>query len=299
MEYIKTFYIVPQALLFFIFIQSILLSMRFSRAFTENEKLTASLFELNESLEKKVMERTLEYRLEKEKAEQAGKIKDKFVSIVSHDLRTPMIGVSNLIDILRAKTYVQSEEDKEGLLKMCSDSVQHSLEMIKQLLNFSRVETGTLRLKLQKIDPVDYIESIVNGSNAQAAAKNIQIRTELNSVGFLFIDPEVFSHVLKNLISNSIKYTDPGGVIWIRVVQKQTQTGIEVQDNGIGMSPELLRDLFNPEKARSRLGTKGETGHGMGLFICKYIVEAHKGEIEFQGEPGKGFLSIIKIPIHD
>lgn len=299
MEYIKTFYIVPQALLFFIFIQSILLSMRFSRAFTENEKLTASLFELNESLEKKVMERTLEYRLEKEKAEQAGKIKDKFVSIVSHDLRTPMIGVSNLIDILRAKTYVQSEEDKEGLLKMCSDSVQHSLEMIKQLLNFSRVETGTLRLKLQKIDPADYIESIVKSSTASAKSKNIEIKKELDSEALLFIDPEVFSNVLKNLISNSLKFTSSGGTVWIRISRNETQTRIEVQDNGIGMSPESLNNLFDPEKVKSRLGTEGETGHGMGLFICKYIVEAHKGEIEFQAEQGKGFLSIIKIPIHD
>ncbi len=297
MEYIRSFFLVPQALLFFIFIQSVLLSMRFSRAFTENEKLTVSLFELNEGLEKKVIERTLEYKLEKEKVEQVGKIKDKFISIVSHDLRTPMIGVSNLIDILKAKTYIESEEERENLLKMCHESVQHALEMIKQLLNFSRVETGTLRLEIEKVSMSDYIESIIGSVTAQAKSKKIDIKIESDSNGFLLVDPEIFSHALKNLVSNSIKYTNSGGTIWIRILQEETQSRLEVEDNGIGMSPDSLRDLFNPDKVRSRLGTKGEIGHGMGLFICKYIVEAHKGEIEFKAEAGKGFHCIIKIPV--
>ncbi len=297
MEYIHTFYIVPQALLFFIFIQSVLLSMRFSRAFMENEKLALNLSELNESLEKKVQERTIEYKSAKEKVEQVSKVKDKFVAIVSHDLRTPMVGVSNLLEILKGKNYVQTDEERDHLINICFNSVQHSLAMIKQLLNFSRIETGTLKLKYEKVDFQEFINSILTDSIAMMKSKNIQLELDITPPGILWIDPEVFSHVLNNLISNSIKFTGQGGRIVIRSSQDHEFFKIEVEDNGIGIPSEKLQNLFDPEKVKSTLGTKGEMGNGMGLFICKYIIEAHQGQIQFESAEGKGFLCRIFLPI--
>lgn len=296
MEYIQTFYFVPHALLIFIFIQSILLSMRFSSAFVENEKLTLSLFELNESLEKKVIERTLEYKLEKEKVEQVSKIKDKFVSIVSHDLRTPMIGVSNLLEILRSDNYIQDEKERKSLIKMCYDSVQNSLTMIKQLLNFSRIETGVLQLKYETISFKKYLDLVLKDSIANAKSKDIEIQVSVEPQTEIKIDPEIFSNVLKNLLSNAIKFTPKGGKIWVLTQKKDTLFQIEIRDNGVGLSSGTLKDLFNPDKVKSNLGTEGEIGHGMGLFICKFIIEAHKGEIEFESEAGKGLTCRILLP---
>lgn len=297
MEYIKTIYLVPQALLFFIFIQSLLLSVRFSKAFTENEKLTIELSDLNQSLEKKVTERTLEFRLEKEKVEKVSKIKDKFVSIVSHDLRTPMIGISNLLEILKTQKYVSEPKERESLIQICYDSVQHSLTMIKQLLNFSRIETGVLKLNYDKVEFKKYLQSNLADSFAQAKLKNITIQIDIEEPDLISIDPEIFSHALKNLIGNSIKFTNSNGVIQIRSFQNGNNFQIEIEDNGIGISPEKLEELFNPEKVKSSLGTKGEAGFGMGLFICKYIVDAHNGKIEFHSKEKEGLHCKILLPI--
>ncbi|MCB1144684.1 MAG: ATP-binding protein [Leptospiraceae bacterium] len=296
MEYIHTFYIVPQALLIFIFIQSVLLSMRFSRAFIENETLSINLFELSTNLERKVMERTLEYKLEKDKVEQVSKIKDKFISIISHDLRTPMIGVSNLLELLKTKNYVQSDEERERLTQMCYESVQNSLTMIKQLLNFSRIETGVLQLKYKKVSLKKYIYHVLNDSIAYAKSKDIKIDVFINEQLAIDIDPEIFSHVIKNLVSNSIKFTPKNGRIEIQSQEEGDSIQIEIRDNGIGLSSENLADLFNPEKVKSNLGTEGEVGHGMGLFICKFVVDAHKGDLQFFSEKGSGMTCRIVLP---
>lgn len=297
MGFIHSFYIVPQALLIFIFIQSVLLSMRFSRAFIENEMLALSLFELNESLEKKIIERTAKYRKERDKAEQSSQTKDKFVAIILHDLRTPMIGVSNLLDILRSKKYLQDEIERQNLVETCYDTVQHSLAMIKQLLNFSRIETGTLRLKYEEVKFSEYIELLLADSIAQASAKKINIEVKIDHPDIFYIDPDIFSHAFKNLISNSIKFTNPNGNILIKAFSNGNYFQMEIQDNGIGISKEKLNDLFKPEKVNSRLGTHGEAGYGMGLFICKYIIEAHKGEIHFNSQEGMGLHCTILLPL--
>lgn len=297
MGFIHSFYIVPQSLLIFIFIQSVLLSMRFSKAFIENEKLALSLFELNESLEKKIIERTLKYRKEKDKAEQSNQTKDKFVAIISHDLRTPMIGVSNLLEILKSKKYLQDEIERQNLVETCYDTVQHSLAMIKQLLNFSRIETGTLKLKYEEVKFSEYIELILADSIIQAKLKEIKIEITIEPSGIFSIDPEIFSHALKNLISNSIKFTNLKGTILVKAFSYGDFFQIEIQDNGIGISKEKLNDLFKPEKVKSRIGTQGEAGYGMGLFICKYIIEAHKGEIYFNSQEGKGLHCTILLPL--
>jgi signal transduction histidine kinase len=296
MEFIKSSYLVPQSLLIFIFIQSVILSYRFSNAFKENERLAIRLYELNESLERKVTERTMEYKKEKDKVEQVGKVKDKFVSIVSHDLRTPMIGISNVLELLKTEKYVKTVEERNKLLNICHESVLHSLEMIKQLLNFSRIETGTLQLKYEKVQLKDYLDFLLIDSISQAKFKNIEIHIIIEEIEVIIVDPEFFSHALKNIVSNSIKFSNPFGNIWINVYYRDDSVFFRIKDEGIGMDSKKLNGIFNPEEKITSLGTRGETGHGMGLFICKYIVEAHKGKVYFESEVGNGFLCTIRLP---
>ncbi|HMV80464.1 MAG TPA: sensor histidine kinase [Leptospiraceae bacterium] len=296
MTLIRSEYLAPQSLFAFIFIQSVMLSRRFSKGFNLAENLSLELTELNAGLERKVSDRTKELSLQKEVAEQANLIKDKFVSIVSHDLRSPLIGVSNVLDILDRKDILDSEEERSHFLKMGRESVQYSLKMIRELLSLSRIETGSVKVSRQKIRFQDLADSLKNEAVIQASLKNITIRQEILNDTPVFADLDLLTQVLRNLIGNAVKFTREGGQIILRFSTVQNWDLIEIEDNGVGMSSEQLNMIFEPGTRKVTSGTSGEAGSGMGLFICRYIMEAHKGRIEFRSAEGKGTCCSLYLP---
>ena len=111
------------------------------------------------------------------------------------------------------------------------------------------------------------------------------------------MDTEIFPQVIRNLLTNSIKFSKSGGIISIELSKADNFNLLLIKDTGVGMSSEKLKYLFLPNESNSSLGTSGEKGSGMGLFICKYIVEAHKGKIHFESKEGQGTLCTISLPI--
>lgn len=294
---IQTEFMAPYGMFGFIFIQSIMLSMRFSKGFNMAENLSHELILLNASLEDKILERTKELTKQKEIAEEASLIKDKFVSIVSHDLRSPLLGVSNILEIIDKKEIVTTEEERKQFLEMSRESIKFSLKMINELLNLSRIETGKIKVKKQNISVQEMTKLFLKELEPQAKLKNITIKTEIPSLLSIYIDLELFPQVLKNLITNAIKFTEPEGNILIRGIASEKESIIEIHDNGVGMSADELNQIFEPGAKKTRLGTSGEIGSGMGLFICKYIVDAHGGKIQFISEEGVGTICKIILPI--
>lgn len=294
---IQTEYMAPYGLFGFIFIQSIMLSMRFSKGFNMAENLSQELKLLNTSLEDKILDRTKELIKQKEIAEEASLIKDKFVSIVSHDLRSPLLGVSNMLEIIDKKEIVSTEEERSQFLEMSRESIKFSLKMINELLNLSRIETGKIKVKKQTISFEEMTKLFLKELEPQAKLKNIGINTEIPSSFLINVDLELFPQVVKNLITNAIKFTESEGKILIKAFKNNEDSTIEIHDNGVGMSAEELNQIFEPGAKKTRLGTSGEIGSGMGLFICKYIVDAHGGKIQFISEEGVGTICKIILPV--
>ena len=261
------------------------------------ENLSHELILLNASLEDKILERTKGLTKQKEIAEEASLIKDKFVSIVSHDLRSPLLGVSNILEIIDKKEIVTTEEERKQFLEMSRESIKFSLKMINELLNLSRIETGKIKVKKQNISVQEMTKLFLKELEPQAKLKNITIKTEIPSLLSIYIDLELFPQVVKNLITNAIKFTEPEGNILIRGIASEKESIIEIHDNGVGMSADELNQIFEPGAKKTRLGTSGEIGSGMGLFICKYIVDAHGGKIQFISEEGVGTICKIILPI--
>lgn len=294
---IHTTFLIPQSFFIFIFAHSIGLSLRFSNALTKVENLSESLHKMNLELEKKVLERTKKLQEEKEKAIEANAIKDKFVSIVSHDLRTPLIGVNNLLEILQSKKIKVSNLEKSEYLKMSQESIQYSLSMIKELLNLNKLETGILKIEKNHIPAKSLFDLAIHELKPQLNSKKIEIVSQIKNENSIFVDKGLFLQVVRNLLINSIKFSYELGKIQISIKYNQNSCKIIIRDYGIGMSDEEMKSILSNTIKISKNGTAGETGTGLGLYICKYILDAHGGNIQFKSQKGKGTSCILTLPV--
>lgn len=293
---IRTMYIFPQGLLVFLFSHSIVISIRFTNALSQVEKLSDSLLKINTSLEEKIFHRTKQYKLQKEKAEEANKIKDKFVSIVSHDLRSPLQGVLNLLEILTNPRLKTKIVDQKKYLNLCLNSTKLSLSMIKQLLDISRIETGSLNIYKINFLLKDFLQKILDELKPFYLIKNIKIEVKEFEDITIFADPHLFHQVISNLIVNAIKFSHANQTIHIDCNLNSKHKIISIIDNGIGMNKEQVNQILSFSYLRSNLGTLGESGSGMGFYICNYIVDAHNGKIKIKSRQGYGTEVRIILP---
>jgi signal transduction histidine kinase len=223
--------------------------------------------------------------------------KDKFFSIISHDLRSPfgsIIGFSNLlVEKIREKDYRKAEE--------YADIIQNSswrvMNLLINLIEWSSSQAGRLEFNPEFFDIVDLINEVAELSNDSARPKNIAICKELPHSIIIFADKYMTSTILRNLISNGIKYTNPGGKIVISAVQLPGNVKISVRDNGVGILKESIEKLFNVQDNTYTKGTMNESGTGMGLILCKEFIEKHGGKIWVDSEPGKGSTFHFTLPL--
>lgn len=294
---IRTMFIFPQGLMVFLFSHSIVISIRFTSALSQVEKLSDSLVKINIGLEEKVIQRTKEFKLEKENAEEANKIKDKFVSIVSHDLRSPLQGVLNLLEILNNPKIQKTKKDQKKFLTICLESIKFSLSMIRQLLDLSRIETGNLKIHKEKFLFNEFMQNIINELKPFYLIKNISIIMKEVENKEIFVDKNLFQQVISNLLINAIKYSKINQTIEIECSKNSKNSFIRIKDHGIGMTKTQLNNIRSSNLMESSLGTSGETGSGMGIYICKYIIQAHNGKLQFKSIKEKGTNVTIILPL--
>lgn len=294
---IQTSFLFPQALLIFLFSHSILISRNFSYALNEIEQLSLNLQKINLELEEKVILRTKEYKEQKDIAEEANLIKEKFVSIVSHDLRTPLQGVFNLLEIIGNNSIPKTDEENKNFLKMCKENIQLSLKMIKELLDISRLKSGNLKVEKYNFDLYELFESIKIEMKPLLETKTIQLHLNLKPKTMIYADKNFLRQVLNNLIINSIKFSENQTEIEINTKVDNENFFILIKDQGIGMSKEKLDSLFTSENFKNSIGTRGEIGTGMGLFICKYLLQIQNGKLKFESEENIGTECEIKLPL--
>lgn len=234
-------------------------------------------------------------RRAKAQLEAAVEIKDKFVSLVSHDLRSPFNAFMGFLELLRIDAEGQLDHSNLDTLDQILKSGRNLIRMIDDVLNLSRLQTGKISLNRKFFDGNQVSGIVIENHKFQAVKKGITVFNEVPVNTRLFADPELFIQVIQNMVSNAMKFCPTGGHISI-FVPEDGGTTIAVRDDGIGIPKEMLPDLFKYEIKTSTIGTAGEKGTGLGLPLCQEIMKLHGGFLKVESEEGKGSTFFAGLP---
>ena len=235
----------------------------------------------------------------------ANQAKTDFLSTMSHDIRTPMNAIIGLTTIAK-KNLDDTESVRENLQKITLAS-NHLLTLINDILDISKVESGKLILSPQTFSIVEAVENLVNISQPMIKEKNIEFHFRISRMEkeYLYADQLRLNQIYINILSNAIKYTEPGGHVSVDMHEDESkkpgcvQLTYIVSDSGIGMSPEFMANMYQPFSRQTDSRVNSIQGTGLGLAITKQMVDLMNGVINCQSEPGKGttFTVILDIPI--
>ncbi|MBO5534583.1 MAG: response regulator, partial [Clostridia bacterium] len=240
-------------------------------------------------------------------AESANKAKTDFLSTMSHDIRTPMNAIIGLTTIAE-KNLGDAESTRENLRKI-SLAGNHLLTLINDILDISKVESGKLKLSPLTFSIVETVENLVNISQPMIKEKNIQFNFHISQMEkeYLYTDQLRLNQIYINILSNAIKYTEPGGQVSVEMREEKSdipgciRLNYIVADTGIGMSPEFMTTMYQPFSRQTDSRVNSIQGTGLGLAITKQMVDLLGGTIECQSERGKGttFTVVLDIPLAD
>lgn len=224
--------------------------------------------------------------------------KDRFISIVSHDLRTPFSSILGFTDLLLSDDDLDDNERKQ-YVKYIRESSLSMLSLVNSLLDWTRLQTGRIKFEPERVSANEIITKSVNALTGSAFQKNINIHSVLGNDFYIFADKNLVMQVFNNLISNAIKFTKPEGNISINAKASSEFRFIEfsVKDDGVGIKEENVSELFSVDTKFTSEGTAGEKGTGLGLSLVKEIVEKHGGTIQVQSEFGSGTEFIFTLPV--
>ena len=224
--------------------------------------------------------------------------KDRFISIISHDLRTPFSSILGFTDLL-ANDEELTEDDRKQYIKYIQESSRSMLALVNSLLDWTRLQTGRIKFEPQKIDVSKIVLDSANALSGSAMQKGIEVVSLVNQSLYLFVDKSLITQVFNNLISNAIKFTNKGGFIRIsnEAVTNSRFVKFSVKDTGVGIKNDDLGKLFSVDAKFTSEGTAGERGSGLGLSLVKEIIEKHGGTISVESEYGKGTEFIFTLPI--
>jgi PAS domain S-box-containing protein len=224
--------------------------------------------------------------------------KDKFISIISHDLRTPFTSILGFTDLLQNDETL-SDSEKKQYIKFIHESAQSMLSLVNSVLDWTRIQTGRVKFEPEKTNVTEIVTQVVNSLSGAALRKSIKIFNFINKDIYLFVDKNLISQVFFNLISNAIKFTPENGRIEIFAEPNSNHTyyNFSIKDSGIGIKPEDLKKLFTVDAKFSTEGTAGEKGTGLGLSLVKEIIEKHNGKIWVESQYQRGSNFQFSLPI--
>jgi signal transduction histidine kinase len=259
----------------------------------------------NYTLEKnKAIENEVKYRVLSESLKQSelkllklNADKDLFISILAHDLRNPFINIQGLSELLLEESETYDQGTLQKRIKLINSISHTTFSMLDDLLLWTKSQSGKIDFNPRKLELVHICKTVIENLKTIAVQKNISINCTGPEVIFLQADEEMLKIILRNLVSNAIKFTNPGGKIDISLTLQSNEVTITVSDNGIGIPPETLKNLFNITHKISTSGTSNEKGTGLGLLLCIEFIEKHGGRIWADSIEGQGSQFNFSIPV--
>lgn len=230
------------------------------------------------------------------KLDDANQTKDKFFSIIAHDLKNPIGAIKGTSEMLDKDYEMFSEEEKKETINQIYKASSSLQGLLDSLLTWSRSQRGIIEFQPEIFDLNWMFNSITSLLESNASSKNIKIKKEIKDSLEINADINMINTIIRNLLSNAIKFTPEGGTIILRAFKDSIKTTIEVEDNGIGISKENISKLFNFSTTYTTDGTNSEKGTGLGLVLVKEFIDKHNGTIDIESELGKGTKFIIEIP---
>lgn len=223
--------------------------------------------------------------------------KDKLFSIIAHDLKNPVSSIVLMTELLPDSIKNKDYEAVAEISEMIGSQAAESLLLLQTLFDWAKSQTGNVTFNPEFVSFKQVAESVIKNLHPSANLKNISVSLNEDSDIEVFADTNMLTTVLRNLVTNSIKFTNPGGSVLISANSDEENARITVTDNGIGMNQKTIDMLFKIESNLTTYGTANEKGTGLGLVICKEFIEKHGGTIAVTSEPEKGSSFNFTLPI--
>ncbi|QQS50602.1 MAG: PAS domain-containing protein [Bacteroidota bacterium] len=229
--------------------------------------------------------------------EELNATKNKFFSIIAHDLKNPFQAIFGFSELLMRNFEDFEEKQRLDLLGMIKTSSESAYNLLENLLQWARTQTERIKYTPDHIQLHEIIQQIVILSTGNAEKKSIAIKTKMECSGKAWADFNMVNLIIRNLVSNAIKFTANNGIVTISCSDiSQDKCLIAIRDTGIGISQENIKKLFRIDEYFSTTGTAGENGTGLGLIICKEFIEKNQGELMVDSELGKGTTFSFTLP---
>lgn len=302
-------YAMPFLMVMFLFAQSVLLLYKWIQAFYEKERLQKELEKININLENIVNERTHEIKTRNDEIEKKNmmieaqnlkltetlQFKNKIFSVIAHDLRSPIVNILYILNLLKDKNYKQNFEE---FTNSSINYAQMVINLLENMLLWGKGQEDKIKFSPAKYDFASIILTNISIFKEPADRKNIKISFTQKGNSIAFCDRDLLDIVIRNLLSNAVKYTHPGGRISVLLKdnpESRTVT-VKVCDNGTGIPEHRLKDLFTSANVESTPGTSNEKGTGLGLKLCRELVEINNGKITVESTVGRGTSVHIVLP---
>jgi len=214
--------------------------------------------------------------------------KDRFITILSHDLKSPFNSILGFLDLLTKNIRKYDIDKIEKQINIVNSSAKNTFRLLEDILLWVRANSGKIPFEPQKLNFATICNEVIENLKLTANTKDITIKQFATDEIYIFADINMLNTVLRNIVSNSIKFTNKGGRIDIYAEKNHLNGIITISDNGVGIEPDKINKLFDISQINSRNGTENEKGTGLGLLLCKEFVEKHSGQIWVESEIGKG-----------
>lgn len=240
----------------------------------------------------------LELYTDLERANHQNEQKNLFLGMAAHDLRSPLAIILNSVDLLKGQITDKADTEQFYYLFWIYNSAEFALNLVTNLLDVAKIESGHLELQLIPTDLVTTIEQTLATNRLFADTKHIELKFHcILPMPTVNVDPVKIQQLMNNLVSNALKYAHPQTKVIVNLQIQGDNILISVQDQGQGIPPGEIEKLFKPFSKTSVRGTQNEGGTGLGLLICRQVVEAHRGRIWLESEVGRGSTFYVSLPV--
>jgi signal transduction histidine kinase len=264
---------------------------------TERKQAENELRRAHDQLETRVRERTTELSVANEKLKELDRLKSQFLASMSHELRTPLNSIIGFSGLLRQELAGPINDEQKKQLDIIRTSSRHLLSLINDLLDVSRIEAGRADLHAEYFDFADVAAEVAQLMGPMADIKKVLITVDIPEAGILmFSDRKRTLQLLLNLVNNAVKFT-PGGFVRIAAKATQTDLRVSVEDSGIGIKPEHVGMLFEAFRQVDGSARRVYEGTGLGLYLCRKILQLMGGQIDVKSEFGKGTRFEFVLPL--